>query len=246
MSTPRSAPSTTAAVGTEQSPGHRRRQKVVQHRFRDFDDNLAGYLDARQPRHRTRWQPNDQPWSWPPSSPYSAGWRLRSSTLGRWRSTEGIPMSRIWYAAAGAGSCRGGDRARRARCSATPGHRCRQQAPPRSRRQVPRHPSPASAPTRSPRTSPPACSRRRRLCRRDPPWPKLEARPAGRRGFGRHLPARSRNPLTGKIEGFDIRHGQSRCRSDLRDEDRYQLKVITAAQRFPRSRRARSTSSPGT
>ncbi|HEY0237796.1 MAG TPA: glutamate ABC transporter substrate-binding protein [Friedmanniella sp.] len=43
----------------------------------------------------------------------------------------------------------------------------------------------------------------------------------------------ARNPLDGKIEGFDIDFVKAMARAILGDENRYQLVVITAAQRIP-------------
>ena len=43
----------------------------------------------------------------------------------------------------------------------------------------------------------------------------------------------SRNPFTGEIEGFDIDMVKAVARAIFGDPDRYQLKVITAAQRIP-------------
>ena len=43
----------------------------------------------------------------------------------------------------------------------------------------------------------------------------------------------SRNPLTGKIEGFDIDMVKAVAKAIFGDENAYQLKVITAAQRIP-------------
>jgi polar amino acid transport system substrate-binding protein len=43
----------------------------------------------------------------------------------------------------------------------------------------------------------------------------------------------SRNPFTGEIEGFDIDMVKAVAKAIFGDEDRYQLKVITAAQRIP-------------
>jgi len=43
----------------------------------------------------------------------------------------------------------------------------------------------------------------------------------------------SRNPFTGEIEGFDIDMVKAVAESIFGDEKRYQLKVITAAQRIP-------------
>ena len=43
----------------------------------------------------------------------------------------------------------------------------------------------------------------------------------------------SRNPLTGKIEGFDIDMVKAMAKAILGDENAYQLTVITAAQRIP-------------
>jgi polar amino acid transport system substrate-binding protein len=43
----------------------------------------------------------------------------------------------------------------------------------------------------------------------------------------------ARNPLTGKIEGFDIDMVKAVAKAIFGDEDAYQLKVITAAQRIP-------------
>jgi polar amino acid transport system substrate-binding protein len=43
----------------------------------------------------------------------------------------------------------------------------------------------------------------------------------------------SRNPLTGRIEGFDIDMVKAVAKAVFGDENRYQLRVITAAQRIP-------------
>jgi polar amino acid transport system substrate-binding protein len=43
----------------------------------------------------------------------------------------------------------------------------------------------------------------------------------------------SRNPLNGKIEGFDIDIVKAVAKAIFGDENRYELKVITAAQRIP-------------
>jgi polar amino acid transport system substrate-binding protein len=43
----------------------------------------------------------------------------------------------------------------------------------------------------------------------------------------------ARNPLTGKIEGFDIDMVKAVAKAIFGDEDAYQLKVITAAERIP-------------
>jgi len=43
----------------------------------------------------------------------------------------------------------------------------------------------------------------------------------------------SRNPLTGQIEGFDIDMVKAMAEAIFGDENRYQLRVITAAQRIP-------------
>jgi polar amino acid transport system substrate-binding protein len=43
----------------------------------------------------------------------------------------------------------------------------------------------------------------------------------------------SRNPLTGQIEGFDIDMVKAVAKAIFGDENRYQLRVITAAQRIP-------------
>jgi polar amino acid transport system substrate-binding protein len=43
----------------------------------------------------------------------------------------------------------------------------------------------------------------------------------------------SRNPLTGQIEGFDIDMVKAVTRAIFGDENRYQLRVITAADRIP-------------
>ncbi len=43
----------------------------------------------------------------------------------------------------------------------------------------------------------------------------------------------SRNPLNGKIEGFDIDMVKAVAKAIFGDENRYELKVITAAQRIP-------------
>jgi polar amino acid transport system substrate-binding protein len=43
----------------------------------------------------------------------------------------------------------------------------------------------------------------------------------------------SRNPFTGEIEGFDIDMVKAVAKAIFGDQDRYQLKVITAAQRIP-------------
>ena len=43
----------------------------------------------------------------------------------------------------------------------------------------------------------------------------------------------SRNPLTGRIEGFDIDMVKAVAKAIFGDENKYQLRVITAAQRIP-------------
>ena len=43
----------------------------------------------------------------------------------------------------------------------------------------------------------------------------------------------SRNPFTGKIEGFDIDMVKAMAKAILGDENAYELRVITAAQRIP-------------
>jgi polar amino acid transport system substrate-binding protein len=43
----------------------------------------------------------------------------------------------------------------------------------------------------------------------------------------------SRDPLTGRIEGFDIDMVKAMAKAIFGDENRYQLRVITAAQRIP-------------
>lgn len=43
----------------------------------------------------------------------------------------------------------------------------------------------------------------------------------------------SRNPFSGKIEGFDIDMVKAMAKAILGDENKYELKVITAAQRIP-------------
>ena len=47
----------------------------------------------------------------------------------------------------------------------------------------------------------------------------------------------SRNPFTGEIEGFDIDMVKAVAKAIFGDENRYQLKVITAAQRIPALRK---------
>ena len=49
----------------------------------------------------------------------------------------------------------------------------------------------------------------------------------------------SRNPFTGEIEGFDIDMVKAVAEAIFGDQDRYQLKVITAAQRIPALREGR-------
>ena len=94
-------------------------------------------------------------------------------------------------------------------------------------------PNRAAAPTRSPRTSPPAPADAGDTAQRIHHGQDPKARPAGRRSIGRHLPAGSRNPFTGEIEGFDIDMVKAVAEAIFGDPDRYQLKVITAAQRIP-------------
>ncbi len=43
----------------------------------------------------------------------------------------------------------------------------------------------------------------------------------------------SRNPFSGRIEGFDIDLVKAVTKAIFGDENAYQLKVITAAQRIP-------------
>ena len=49
----------------------------------------------------------------------------------------------------------------------------------------------------------------------------------------------SRNPFTGEIEGFDIDMVKAVAKAIFGNENRYQLKVITAAQRIPALREGR-------
>ena len=49
----------------------------------------------------------------------------------------------------------------------------------------------------------------------------------------------SRNPFTGEIEGFDIDMVKAVAKAIFGNEDRYQLRVITAAQRIPGAREGR-------
>ena len=57
----------------------------------------------------------------------------------------------------------------------------------------------------------------------------------------------SRNPLNGKIEGFDIDMVKAVAKAIFGDENKYELRVITAAAPDPgAAERRRSTSSPAT
>lgn len=56
----------------------------------------------------------------------------------------------------------------------------------------------------------------------------------------------SRNPLNGRVEGFDIDMVKAIAEAIFGNENAYELKVITAPSGFPRCRRTASTSSPAT
>jgi polar amino acid transport system substrate-binding protein len=109
-------------------------------------------------------------------------------------------------------------------------------------------PPPASpAPTPAPSTSPPPkCDNPTASYAPDGPLPSPSQLPAGStmariKDRGRLVAGvsadtyllASRNPLNGQIEGFDIDMVKAVTKAIFGDESKYQLKVITAAQRIP-------------
>jgi polar amino acid transport system substrate-binding protein len=109
-------------------------------------------------------------------------------------------------------------------------------------------PAPATpAPTTAPSTSqPPKCTNATASYAPDGPLPSPNDLPAGStmakiRDRGRLIAGvsadtyllGSRNPLNGRIEGFDIDMVKAVTKAIFGDESKYQLKVITAAQRIP-------------
>ena len=112
-------------------------------------------------------------------------------------------------------------------------------------------PLPSEAPSQQPAPSAPAAPA---ACKENPlasytpsnPLPTPETLPAGStmakiKKRGRLVAGvsadtyllGSRNPFTGEIEGFDIDMVKAVAKAIFGDENRYQLKVITAAQRIP-------------
>lgn len=108
-------------------------------------------------------------------------------------------------------------------------------------------PAPSSSPTASGSSSAPAsCSNALASYEPDGSLPKPGEMPKGTtmskiQDRGRLVAGVSadtyllgaRDPLTGKIEGFDIDMVKAVAKAIFGDEDAYQLKVITAAQRIP-------------
>jgi polar amino acid transport system substrate-binding protein len=104
-------------------------------------------------------------------------------------------------------------------------------------------PAPTPAPSTSP---PPPCRNPTASYAPDGPLPSPNELPAGStmariRDRGRLIAGvsadtyllGSRNPLNGRIEGFDIDMVKAVTKAIFGDETKYQLKVITAAQRIP-------------
>ena len=105
---------------------------------------------------------------------------------------------------------------------------------PRSRPRAPHLPSPAAAAIRSPRTRPAAVLPTPETLPNGSTMAKIQKR--GRLIAGVSADTYllgSRNPFTGEIEGFDIDMVKAVAKAIFGDENRYQLKVITAAQRIP-------------
>jgi polar amino acid transport system substrate-binding protein len=108
-------------------------------------------------------------------------------------------------------------------------------------------PAAAPAPTPAPSGSPPAkCTNPTASYAPDGPLPSPNELPSGStmdriKDRGRLIAGvsadtyllGSRNPLNGRIEGFDIDMVKAVTKAIFGDETKYQLKVITAAQRIP-------------
>jgi polar amino acid transport system substrate-binding protein len=108
-------------------------------------------------------------------------------------------------------------------------------------------PPPTPAPTPAPSTTaPPKCDNPTASYAPDGPLPSPNELPAGStmariKDRGRLVAGvsadtyllGSRNPLNGRIEGFDIDMVKAVTKAIFGDETKYQLKVITAAQRIP-------------
>jgi len=111
---------------------------------------------------------------------------------------------------------------------------------------LPPAPSSTAAPSAPPAAAPAACDDALQSYAPDGPLPDPDDLPAGStmakiRERGRLVAGvsadtfllGSRNPLNGRVEGFDIDLVKAVAEAIFGDEDRYQLRVITAADRIP-------------
>ena len=111
---------------------------------------------------------------------------------------------------------------------------------------LPPAPSSTAAPSAPPAPAPATCDDRLQSYAPDGPLPDPDDLPAGStmaeiRERGRLVAGvsadtfllGSRNPLNGRVEGFDIDLVKAVAKAIFGDEDRYQLRVITAADRIP-------------
>ena len=111
---------------------------------------------------------------------------------------------------------------------------------------LPAAPASTAAPSSAPGAAPAACDNRLQSYAPDGSLPDPGDLPAGStmakiRERGRLVAGvsadtyllGSRNPLNGRIEGFDIDLVKAVAEAIFGDEDRYQLRVITAADRIP-------------
>jgi polar amino acid transport system substrate-binding protein len=111
---------------------------------------------------------------------------------------------------------------------------------------LPPAPSASTTPSSAPAPAPAACDDALQSYAPDGPLPDPDDLPAGStmakiRERGRLVAGvsadtyllGSRNPLNGRVEGFDIDLVKAVAEAIFGDEDRYQLRVITAADRIP-------------
>ncbi|GAA1851557.1 glutamate ABC transporter substrate-binding protein [Microlunatus capsulatus] len=111
---------------------------------------------------------------------------------------------------------------------------------------LPAAPPSTAAPSAPPAAAPATCTDRLQSYAPDGPLPAPDDLPAGStmakiRERGRLVAGvsadtyllGSRNPLNGRVEGFDIDLVKAVAKAIFGDEDRYQLRVITAADRIP-------------
>ncbi len=107
-------------------------------------------------------------------------------------------------------------------------------------------PTPSSAPVPAPASTPASCTNALASYAPDDPLPKPDDLPSGStmariRNRGRLIAGVSadtyllgaRDPLNGKIQGFDIDMVKAVTKAIFGDEAKYQLRVITAADRIP-------------